>query len=189
MIERQIKQLHEVGFTDITIIVGYLKEEFEYLTDKFGVKLLYNSEYSVKNNISSIYYAKDISKNSYVLTSDIYMTKNLYRSFEAFSFYAAEYFEGPTEEWSLESNRTGLINKIVETGGSDIWAMYGPSLFKKDFSSKISKLIDGYYNVKACAQWYWEDVLMRHLNELEMYIKKYPDGTIFEFESLEELRV
>ena len=37
MIERQIRQLHEAGITDITIVVGYLKEKFEYLTDKFGV--------------------------------------------------------------------------------------------------------------------------------------------------------
>ena len=42
MIERQIKQLHEAGITDITIIVGYLKEKFEYLIDKYQVKLLYN---------------------------------------------------------------------------------------------------------------------------------------------------
>ena len=28
MIERQIRQLHEVGITDITIAVGYLKEKF-----------------------------------------------------------------------------------------------------------------------------------------------------------------
>lgn len=46
MIERQIKQLHEVGIYDITIVVGYLKEKFEYLIDKFDVKLLYNPEYS-----------------------------------------------------------------------------------------------------------------------------------------------
>lgn len=39
MIERQIKQLHEAGITDITIIVGYLKEKFEYLIDKYQVKL------------------------------------------------------------------------------------------------------------------------------------------------------
>ena len=44
MIERQIKQLHEAGITDITIIVGYLKEKFEYLIDKYQVKLLYNPE-------------------------------------------------------------------------------------------------------------------------------------------------
>ena len=48
MIERQIKQLHEVGIYDITIVVGYLKEKFDYLIDAYGVKLLYNPEYSTK---------------------------------------------------------------------------------------------------------------------------------------------
>ena len=43
MIERQIRQLHEAGITDITIMVGYLKEKFEYLIDKYNVKLLYLS--------------------------------------------------------------------------------------------------------------------------------------------------
>ena len=42
MVERQIKQLKEVGIDDITIVVGYLKESFDYLCDKYGVKLLYN---------------------------------------------------------------------------------------------------------------------------------------------------
>ena len=42
MIERQIRQLHEVGVQNITIVVGYLKEKFEYLIDKYDVKLLYN---------------------------------------------------------------------------------------------------------------------------------------------------
>ena len=40
MIERQICQLREAGITDITIVVGYLKEKFEYLIDKYQVKLL-----------------------------------------------------------------------------------------------------------------------------------------------------
>ena len=51
MIERQIRQLQEVGINDISIVVGYLKETFEYLTEKFGVKLIYNPDYSIKNNI------------------------------------------------------------------------------------------------------------------------------------------
>lgn len=51
MIERQIRQLHEAGIFDITIAVGYLKEKFEYLIDKYQVKLLYNPEYGSKNTI------------------------------------------------------------------------------------------------------------------------------------------
>jgi len=31
MVERQIKQLNEAGIYDITLVVGYLKETFEYL--------------------------------------------------------------------------------------------------------------------------------------------------------------
>ena len=48
MIERQIRQLHEAGITNITLIVGYLKEKFEYLIDKYNVKLFYNLEYTCK---------------------------------------------------------------------------------------------------------------------------------------------
>ena len=39
MVERQIKQLIEAGITDIAIVVGYMKEKFDYLTDKYGVRL------------------------------------------------------------------------------------------------------------------------------------------------------
>ena len=50
MIERQISQLHEAGIMDITIVVGYLKEKFEYLIDKFGVKLLYNQNTTIRTH-------------------------------------------------------------------------------------------------------------------------------------------
>jgi len=59
MIERQIKQLHEAGITDITIVVGYLKEKFEYLIDKFGVKLLYNPEYHDTLPCPGVFYRKE----------------------------------------------------------------------------------------------------------------------------------
>lgn len=188
MIERQIEQLLAVGITDITIVIGYLKEKFEYLSDKYGVKLIYNPDYSIKNNISSLYYARNELKNTYILTSDIYMADNLYRQYECYSFYAAEFFEGKTSEWTLDVNKDNLILSVDAMGGSDKWAMFGPVFFKKDFSEKLITLIDHYYNEANCAQWYWEDVYYRHLDVLDMYIRKYPEGSILEFESLEELR-
>lgn len=188
MIERQIKQLHEVGITDISIVVGYLKEKFEYLTDKFGVKLIYNPEYSVKNNISSLHYAKREMKNTYILTSDIYMVNNLYRRYEYNSFYAAEYFEEFTDEWAVNVNKDNLITSLNPSGGKETWAMYGPVFFTEDFSRKIMAYIDAIYNDKSCAQYYWEDVYLNNMDTLDMFIRKYPKGSIIEFESLEELR-
>lgn len=54
LIERQIKQLHEIGINDIFIVVGFMKEQFEYLIDEYGVELIVNSEYSTKNNLVSL---------------------------------------------------------------------------------------------------------------------------------------
>ena len=46
LIERQIRQLHEANIQDITIVVGFMKESYEYLIDLYGVKLLVNREYA-----------------------------------------------------------------------------------------------------------------------------------------------
>lgn len=54
LIERAIKQLHEVGVKDITIVVGFMKESFDYLIDEYGVDLVVNSEYASKNNLLSL---------------------------------------------------------------------------------------------------------------------------------------
>ena len=35
LIERLIKQLHEVGIQEIIIVVGFMKEQYEYLIDKY----------------------------------------------------------------------------------------------------------------------------------------------------------
>ena len=40
LIERIIRQLHEVGIYEIYVVVGFMKERYEYLIDDFGVGLL-----------------------------------------------------------------------------------------------------------------------------------------------------
>ena len=37
LIERTIRQLHEAGIRDITVVAGFMKDSFEYLIDEFGV--------------------------------------------------------------------------------------------------------------------------------------------------------
>ena len=54
LIERTIKQLHEAGIYEIYIVVGFMKEQYEYLIDQYDVRLIVNAEYSVKNNLHSV---------------------------------------------------------------------------------------------------------------------------------------
>ena len=64
LIERQIRQLQEVGISNITIVVGYKKEYFFYLESKFGVSIVVNSEYAEKNNNASLYLVRDRLSNT-----------------------------------------------------------------------------------------------------------------------------
>ena len=190
MIERQIRQLHEAGVYDITIAVGYLKEKFEYLIDKYQVKLLYNPEYSCKNTLATIYRARKVlqGRNMYVLSSDNWIRDNMFHSHECGAWYASSYMKGDTSEWVLSYNKKGRITDI-QIGGSDCWVMYGPVYFSREFSEKFLPLLEKAYHTPGTEQFYWEHILMQNIHHLEMDINRQPENQIYEFENLEELRL
>ena len=76
----------------------------------------------------------------------------------------------------------------MEVGGHDSWGMYGPVFFSRTFSEKFLPLLERYYHTPGTEQFYWENVLVEHLDELEMDINRQPENQIYEFENLEELR-
>ena len=78
LIERMIRQLIEAEIPEIYIVVGHQKEAFSYLAEKYGVHLIENTEYAVRNNLSSIYAARKVLKNSYICCSDLYCICLLY---------------------------------------------------------------------------------------------------------------
>ena len=87
LIERTIRQLHEVGITEIYIVVGFMKEQYEYLIDAFGVELIVNSEYATKNNLYSMKLAAEHLLNAYVIPCDIWCNKNPFSKYELYSWY------------------------------------------------------------------------------------------------------
>ena len=98
LIERQIQQLHEAGIKNITIVLGYKKEMFYYLEDKYGVKFIINDAFNIKNNIESIYLARKELKNTYICVSDSYFVENPFNQFEYQTFYAGHSVNNKTDE-------------------------------------------------------------------------------------------
>ncbi len=187
MIERQIEQLLEKGITEIIIVVGYMKEMFDYLIDKYGVKLVYNPEFSTKNNLASLYCVRDYMKNSYVLMADNWIEQNIFNAFEPYSWFSCLYMEGRTAEWCVsKSNEEGLIQEIT-IGGDDSWVILGPAFFTAEFSAKFVEFMHEYYPDPVTANYYWEHILKDEIDDLPMYINKQ-QGNVHEFENLEELR-
>lgn len=204
MIERQIRQLHQAGIFDITIAVGYLKEKFEYLCDKYRVKLLYNPEYSCKNTLATLYHAKEVlrGKNMYLLSSDNWIRHNMYHAYEGDAWYSASYMEGDTSEWCLTYNKKGLILDVA-VGGRDSFVMYGPVFFSKAFSEQFLPVLEAYYRLPGTEGFYWEAVYMELLSgeaskrlpelsqakqKISLFINPRPADEVYEFENLEELR-
>ena len=87
LIERTIRQLKEAGIQDITVVVGFMKDSFEYLMDEYGVDLVYNPEFASANNIRSLGLVLSKLSNTYIIPCDIWCDRNPFRRNELYSWY------------------------------------------------------------------------------------------------------
>lgn len=188
LIERQIRQLREAGVHDITVVVGYKAEAFEYLKDQFGVDIVYNEDYSRYNNTSSMIRVLDRLSDTFICSSDNYFPKNVFLCDSRDSYYSALYASGPTKEYCLEVDDDNNI-KSVSVGGEDSWYMVGHVFFSSDFSRRFADLLRIEYEKDETRHGYWEDVYIRFIVQLPpMKICRYADSEIKEFDTLDELR-
>lgn len=187
LVERQIRQLREAGIQDIVLVTGYKAEMYDYLRDKFNIKLIHNPDYLVRNNNSSIHVVKDYLHNSYVCSVDNYFKDNPFEAYVDDSYYAALYANGETKEWVLTEDQEGYIDSVT-VGGKDAWYMMGHTFWSAAFSQKFIEILEAIYDDEKTKDMLWEDIYMAHLDTLKMKIRKYPEDEIFEFDTLDELR-
>ena len=187
LIERQIKQLQEAGIYDITVVVGYKKELFYYLKDKYNVSIVDNEEYYIYNNTSSLMKVLDKLGDTYICSSDNYFTKNVFLENEEQAYYSAIYIDGKTDEYCIQYDKENTITEVI-IGGENSYVMLGHVYFDKNFSKSFKEILKNEYKNEETRKKLWEQVYIKYISTLKMKIKKYPNGVIFEFDSLEELR-
>lgn len=188
LIERQIRQLQEAGIENITVVVGYRKEEFFYLGDAFDVELVVNNDYAERNNHSSLWAVRERLGNTYICSSDNYFAENPFERYVYRAYYAAEYVAGPTEEWCLATRGKERLITGVTIGGADSWVMLGHAYFDRAFSARFVEILAQVYDDPATQGKLWEQIYADHLGELKMVMRPYPAGAIWEFDSLDQVR-
>lgn len=187
LIERQIRQLKEAGVKEIVLVLGHMMEKFLYLIDKYGVKVVVNNEYSYKNTHSSIYFARDYLKNSYVCCADNYYPRSIFHQYEYHSLYSVLYMEGTWRgERGVTIDNKGLII-ATQRPAVDQWVMNGYAYFDREFSGKFKRILEDMWNAPGSDSLYWEQVYAEHVDELHLYAVKYTDEEVMEFDSVAEL--
>lgn len=137
LIERLIKQLHDVGVNDICVVVGFMKEQYEYLIDEYGVELVVNSEYASKNNLYSMKLVAKQLGNSYIVPCDIWCKENPFRENELYSWYMV------SDENCYESSvRVNRKNELVLVSEGEMGnSMIGISYLLKDDAEVVKEQI------------------------------------------------
>lgn len=87
IIERLIKQLHEANVNQIDIVVGFRKEKYEYLKEKYQVNLIYHAEHAYQSTIRSLKLVSSKLSNTYILPGNIWAEKNPFSKDESYSWY------------------------------------------------------------------------------------------------------
>lgn len=180
LIERIIKQLQEVGITDISIVVGFMKEHYEYLIDQYNVKLIVNSHYNTRNNIYSLYLAKDRLENGYIIPCDIWFKNNPFSTIEDPSWYLFSDRLTSKSHWTVSKSY-----KIKHTKDQLGNRMIGIAYLNKADADKLIQRMSALIKAKKY-DLFWEDALAENNNFL-INGRIIPNSEHAEINSYEEL--
>lgn len=189
LIERQINQLHEVGIREIYVVVGFMKERFEYLIDKYGVELVVNPDYAVKNNMYSLQLAllrlkkRDKLSNTYILPSDIWNEKNPFHKNELYSWYMISDILDDDSNVRV-SRKMELVRNGTGAGNKMIGISY---LLSKDLENVLYQ-IDRLSQTTDFCRLFWEDALYDVKNKMLVEAKIVHGEEVTEINTYEQLR-
>lgn len=190
LIETVIEGLHSGGVEDIHVVTGYLGEQFIPLEKKYpGLSVLENKEYRTKNNISSIYAAKDYlgSSDVFICEADLYVSDPLiFKADLSGSCYYGRMTEGYSDDWVFDTGPDGFITRVGK-GGRDCYNMVGVSFFLKDDAAVLKQAIEEAYGEPGHEQLFWDDVVNINLDRLRLKVHAVSPGQLVELDTAAEL--
>lgn len=183
LIERLIRQLQEVNIKDITIVVGFMKEQYEYLMDKYGVKLTVCRDYLTKNNLHSLYAVEKLLKNTYIVPCDIWCRDNPFHSCEFYSWYMVS--DDLSEESPVRVNRKQeLVPVGDDTPGN---SMIGIAYLTRSDAKVVRERLKALAADPKFDGEFWEEAL-REKDKMLIPARIADHNTVVEINTYEQLR-
>ena len=183
LIERIIKQLKEAGVNNINIVVGFMKEKYEYLIEKYNVNLIINEDYTVKNNLYSFKSALPLMGNTYIVPCDIWCEVNPFKKSELLSWYMMgdEIVEGSNV--TINRRKEIVRNTNLDEGNRMVGIAY---ILEKDLAP-IKENVDYMTKHHRFNNVFWEDAAFEK-NKMFLTSKVVNSADYIEINTYEQLR-
>ena len=183
LIERQIKQLHAVGITEIYVVVGYLKERFDYLIDEYGVQLVVSSSYATKNNLHSLCKVLKHLQNAYIIPCDLWCRENPFHSRELYSWYMVSEQQDADSAVRVNRKQELVLTEPGKPGNTMLGISYLTAEDAKAVRDKIEQLCADHRHDGD----FWETALFEK-NRMTVTAKVVSPDAVIEINTYEQLR-
>ena len=183
LIERIIRQLHKVGIKEIYIVVGFMKEKYEYLIDEYDVKLIVNTDYAKKNNLHSLKLVMEHLENAYIVPCDIWCNRNPFHCHELYSWYMVS--DLVDNESNVRVNRKMELVTVSESSGGN--AMIGICYLVKEDADIVAGRIEELCQDQRYDGAFWEEALYKK-NKMIVAARVVHSSDVVEINTYEQLR-
>lgn len=193
LIETMINGLRRRGVEYIYITVGYMGERFQYLIEKYNnVTLIQNPEYVNKNNISSVYAARDVigEKDCFICEADVYVSDpSIFDTEFELSCYFGKMVKGHSDDWLFDQDEEGRITRVGKNG-EDKYNMCGICFLKAEDAKVIrDTTIEAYKHPGEYEQKYWDEIVDQEIKNIHMTVNPIMHDQVVEIDSIAELKV
>lgn len=187
ILDTLLDALYAKGITNITIVRGYKKEQFDQLLEKYPtIRFIDNPEFNLANNISSAFHAIDLIDRCYICEADLYITNPAIINKYEFrtNYLGAKVTE--TDDWCFKKRNGNAVG--YQMGGTDCYQAFGISFWDGKDSEKLKADLRRVYTSRGGKENLWEMVPMKLAKKsYKIEIRKCHKSDIIEIDNFIEL--
>ena len=187
ILDTLLDALYAKGITNITIVRGYKKEQFDQLLEKYPtLHFIDNPEFNLANNISSAIHAIDLIDRCYICEADLYISNpEIINKYEYQTNYlGAKVTE--TDDWCFKKHNGYAVS--YQMGGTDCYQAFGISYWNGEDSEKLKADLRKVYAIRGGKENLWEQVPMKIARKnYKIEIRKCHKSDIIEIDNFIEL--
>lgn len=193
MIETIITAMIANGVNKIYVVVGYKKEKFFYLKDKYEeVEFVLNEDYQTRNTISSFYACRELLNDDFIISEGDLLVEDvkIFNTKISKSTYLYRPDQLQNNEWGFKLDH--LTNNVLEIRKPDekIYLnnnLYGVSFWLKEDLKVIKEEIVNNYFKEEYTNSAYDELINNVINNLEIGVREVNNKQITEIDSLDEL--